>query len=205
MKYNYITIEREYGSGGTEISKKLSKACDIPCYGREILEMVSQKTGIPVSQIEKYEEKPTNSFIYSVYMMGMQAVNTDAGTNVPLRESGVYVVEQNIIRNLSQNGPAIFLGRCACEVLKERNDVLHVFIHADKNYRIKRSIQTYSLDENDAEGVVKQFDKKRSNYYQNNTGKKWNDVNNYDVVLDSGKLGIEACVTALKSIFDSKL
>lgn len=197
MKYNYITIEREYGSGGTEISQKLSAVCGIPAYGREILEMVSEKYNIPVPQIEKYEEKTTNSFIYSVYMMSK---SQSADSAMLSNESGIYVAEQNIIRSLAQNGPAIFLGRCACEALKDRTDVLRVFIRASKDFKINRSINIYNLDENDAEAVVRRYDKKRRTYYQTNTGKRWDDVCNYDIVLDSGTLGTDGCVAAIKAL-----
>lgn len=69
MKYRYITIEREYGSGGSTIGKELSKVCNVPCYGREILETVAQKRGISVERIDQYEEKATGSLMYSLFLM----------------------------------------------------------------------------------------------------------------------------------------
>ena len=107
MKCNYITIEREYGSGGTKIAKRLSEICSVPCYGREILEEVSHKYGFSVDRIERYEETVTNSFLYSVYLMS----KVQAGeSNMLAGEGHIYIAEQEIIKKLAANGRGIFLG-----------------------------------------------------------------------------------------------
>ena len=120
MKYRYITIEREYGSGGSTIGKELSKVCNVPCYGREILETVAQKRGISVERIDQYEEKATGSLMYSLFLMN----RVQAGDANMLPEEGkVFLDEQLEIRRLAQNGPGIFMGHCAAYALKG----LHLF------------------------------------------------------------------------------
>lgn len=194
MKYHYVAIEREYGSAGTEIGKKLSEISGIPCYGIEILEQVSEKLNIGIDQIERYEERTTNSFLYSIYLMGRM----NAGMNGDLSNEGlIYLEEQNIIKGLAKEGPAVFVGRCAVNALEGRDDVLRVFIHADKSLRKKRAVEAYGISRNGADAVLHKFDRKRSSYYMANTGRDWRDMSNYHLVLDSGRLGMECCAGIL--------
>lgn len=197
MKYNYITIEREYGSGGSSIARILSEQTGIPCYGGEILEKVSQAQGIPVEQIERYEESVTNSFLYSIY--AISRVHS-GDVDVLTREGHIFVAEQAIIKELAEEGPAIFIGHCACEALKGKEGVAHVFIRASEKERIRRSVEEYGLPEKEAVSNMKRFDKKRANYFYANTLKKWDDYKNYDIILDSGTLGMDACVKVLKGL-----
>ena len=196
MKYNYLVIEREYGSGGTKIGALLSEAAQIPCYGKEILEQLSEEFSVPVSQLEEFEEKATNSFLYSIYLIGKQM---EAADDLLSLEGRLYVEEQRIIKEKIMQGPAVFVGRCAENALSDRDDVLKVFITADKSVRKKRAIEEYGIAKEMADSVLHKFDKKRSSFYHVNTGKRWKELSNYDLVLDSGKLGLERCVSILQS------
>ena len=198
MKISYLTIEREYGSGGTEIARRLSEECGIPCYGHEILEFVSKKYKIPIKQIDRYEETVSNSFLYTVFMMGrLQSGDINALTN----EGHIFVAEQDAIQRLAAQGPAVFLGHCAAEALKERKGVARVFIRcSDPQEKRRRIAEEYGIAKADVEMTMKRFDKKRANYYYANTAKKWQDLSNYDLVLNSGKLGVDGCVSTLKGL-----
>lgn len=198
MKYRYVVIEREYGSGGTGIGKKLSEKIGIPCYGSEILKGVSEKLQIPVSDIEQYEENTTNSFMYSLYAFGRMH---DESANLLSGENQIFMEEQNLIREYALQGTAIFVGRCAASALENKN-ILAVYIHADRECRKRRAIEEYGIPEKMADSVVTKYDRKRRNFYSVNTGKKWNDWNNYDMVLDSGKLGVEGCVNAIQAVLE---
>ena len=170
--------------------KKLHTLSQIPCYGFEILEQVSVNLHIEIDQIEQYEEKATNSFLYSLYLMSKMNENSEGQIS---REGQIYLEEQRVIQEFASQGPAIFIGRCAANALADKNDVLRVFIRADKELRKKRAIESYRIHPNDAEAVIRRFDRKRSNFYATNTGNNWNDISNYHLVLDSGKLGIDRC------------
>ena len=144
MKYQYITIEREFGSGGTRIGELLAKECKMPCYGREILECVARKYDISVEQIEQYEEGVTNSFLYTVFVMS-KAQSGDM--NMLSDEGKVYLAEQAAIQSLAHNGSAVFMGHCASEALKDRKGVVKVFIRMmlssrRESRRIIRFLQT---------------------------------------------------------------
>ena len=197
MKCNYITIEREYGSGGTEIARRVAQECGINCYGPEILEAVSEKYGIPVDRIQHYEETVRGSFLYTVFVMSQVRAGDD---NMLPEEGHIFLAEQQAIVRLAGNGPAVFLGHCAAQALKKYPGVVKVFIRAGIDEKKKRITAEYGIPERDVESTRKRFDNKRSKYFYANTTKKWDDVKNYDMVLDSSGLGIDGCVAALRGV-----
>ena len=200
MKFRYITIEREYGSGGTKIARRLSEVSGVPCYGREILEAVAKKQGIPVERINQYEEKATGSLIYSMFVMSR--VQT-GDPNMLTKEGKVFLDEQLEIRRLAMEGPAIFLGHFASDALRDQKGVIKVFIHSENEEEVKNRIaKDYGIAPGDVESTRRFYNKKRAGYFRANTGNEWKDLKNYDVVLDSAKLGIEGCVNILKGIFE---
>lgn len=202
MKIKYITIEREYGSGGSEIAKRVAEKCGINCYGREILEIAAENQNVSVEAIEEYEESASNSFLYSLYVMAQaQSGNTDI---LPM-ESKLFIEEHNTIKALADNGPAVFVGHCASYALRNHDGVLKVFIRADNEFKKQRAIKEYSIGEKEAEAVCRKFNKKRANYYSFNTSKKWDDFSNYHLVMDSSVLGVDGCIEMLASLMNKNL
>lgn len=197
MSYKYIAIEREYGSGGTKIARRLAEECGISCYGQEILEAVSKRLDISVEKIEKYEETVTNSFMYTLHMLSRaQEGNADMMTN----DGHIFVAEQQEIKHLAAAGSAVFIGHCATEALKDFK-VYKVFIRcSDEEEKKKRIAKDYGIQKDKIESTRKRYDNKRARYYFANTAAKWEDLKNYDIVLDSAKLGIDGCVQVLKSL-----
>lgn len=200
MKFRYITIEREYGSGGTKIGRELSKVSGVPCYGREILEAVAKKRGITEDQINRYEESATGSLLYTIFVMGrMQSGNQDMLTE----EGKIFLDEQLEIRRLAMDGPAIFLGHCASEALRDQKGVIKVFIRSSDDQEVKKRIEEdYQITKDKVESTRRYYNKKRAGYYRANTGNDWKDIKNYDLILDSAVLGIDGCVKVLKGIFE---
>ena len=199
MKCRYITIEREYGSGGTRIANTLAEACGIPCYGHEILEEVAREHHVTVEELERHEEKSTGSFLYTVFLMSRtQSADSDLVTE----EGHLFLEEQKQIRKMAVGGPAVFLGHCAAEALKDQPGLIRVFIRCDGEEKKKRMQEDYQLPPEKMESTRKFFDRKRAAYYKANTSRDWRDPENYDIVLDSSRLGIEGCVAVLKGLFD---
>lgn len=197
MKFSYITIEREYGSGGTAVARRLAEECEIACYGQEILEAVSKSLSIPIEQIQKYEETVSGSFLYTTFMLGRAQ---EGNADMLSKEGHLFVAEQKEIKKLAASGPAVFIGHCASEALKNQR-VLKVFIRcSDEEEKKKRVAEDYGILPANVESTCKRYDNKRSRYYFANTTKKWEDLRNYDIVLDSAKLGIDGCVNALKML-----
>ena len=195
MKYKVIAIEREYASGGQEIGRKTAAALGIPCYGREILEMAARRGGRSPEYLEQLEETATNSLLYSFYLMSRQA----AQGNVMSNEDALYLAEWKIIQELADQGPAVFVGRCASYVLKQRSDLLSVFVRAGFDFRVERAVREYGLERERTDWALRRQDKRRASYYSSNTGTRWDDPRNYHLMLDSGKLGIDTCVSILRS------
>ena len=198
--YKYIAIEREYGSGGRAVARALSEKCGLPAYGREILEKAAEDLHIPVSQLEQYEENTTNSLLYSISMIG-KAQSGDP--DLLMREGHLFVAEQMAIRKLASRGPAIFLGHCGSEALKDCQHVLRVFIKSDPASRRYRITHEYGIDEHQVDAMIRKYDRRRSGYYTMNTASKWHDPDNYDVILDSGTLGIQGCTAALAALLET--
>lgn len=199
MKYNFVTIEREYGSGGTGIGQRLARELGIAFYGREILESVAKRLDITVDRIQQYEESATGSLLYSIIMMSRMG----SGSGDMLSGADhIYLQEQKEIQHLAKHGPAVFMGHCAAKALEQRQDVLKVFIHGDPADRKSRVESEYGIPAEKAEATMKKFDRKRANYYYANTHERWNDFRNYDIVLDSAALSPAACTAALRALLE---
>ena len=198
MKVKYIAIEREYGSGGTEIAGKTAHNLGIACYGTEIMETVASRQNVSLEALREYEENVSNSFLYSLFVMSQgQTGDPDLLSG----EAKLYVAETRVIRELADCGPAVFVGHSAGQALEQREGVLRVFIHGSEEAKLRRITEEYGVPASQAESVCRQFNRRRANYYNFCTHQKWNDFRNYDLVLDSSRLGIEGCVRALTALF----
>ena len=194
MKFNYIVIEREYASGGTEIGKRIADILDIPCYGKEIPEITSQRTDISVDRILELEENATGSLLYSLSRM----TSFMSGSNREINAfESVILEEMDTIRKLSGNGPAVFVGRSAAKALSDKEGVLKVFIHASNDFREHRGMKVYKVCRSEIKETIKKYDKRRASFYKENFGSDWKNYADYDLVLDSSVLGIEKCAAAI--------
>lgn len=191
MKSNQIiTIGREFGSGGREIGIELSKKLDIPFYDKEILNKAAEKSGFSEAIFEKHDEKPTSSFLYALAM----GVNSYGHAYQKPLVLELYLAQFDAIRKLASEGPCIFVGRCSDYVLNDVENVLNVFICSDMESRIKRITSKYQVSEKDAKDMIKRNDKDRSSYYNYYSNHQWGDSRNYDICLNSGKLGIDRAI-----------
>lgn len=197
MKIRYLTIEREYGSGGTAIARRVAREAGVCCYGAEILEAVAEKYGRSVADLESLEESAARSAAYPMFVLSrMNRADADMLTG----EGRLYVAEQDAIRRFACGGPAVFLGHCAAQALTEQEGVARVFIRCtDEEEKRARILGEYGIPEAELDGTRRYFDRKRANYYEANTREKWDDFRNYDLVLDSAALGADTCVNILKA------
>lgn len=197
-----ITISRQYGSGGREIGERLSKLLDIPYYDNALITRAAKESGFAEAAFEKAEEKATNSLLYSI-AMGMNAYgNQEFGFAHLSLDDRIYLAQSEIIRKVADEGPCVIIGRCADYVLKERNDVLHFFIWADMDFRIKRATELYNLSPSKAEENVLKVDKRRANYYNYHANGKWGSASNYHLSIKSDALGIEKSALLLKDFVE---
>ena len=205
MKTNtIITIGRQYGSGGKEIGHFVAEAFGIKLYDKEMLARAAKESGICEELFETHDEKPTNSFLYSLvmdtYSMGY-AGNTY--TEMPINHK-VFLAQFDAIKKIADEGPCILVGRCADYALEDNPELLSVFIHANMDARIRRIARDFDLTDAKAKDMIRKTDKQRSSYYNYYTNKRWGDANSYQFCLDSSKLGIEGTVDAILKLIEIK-
>lgn len=186
-----ITIGREYGSGGRQIGREIARYFGIKCYDKELLEHAATESGICKELFENHDEKPTNSFLYSLVMDSYSYSYGSFGNNdMPINHK-LFLAQFDAIRKLASEGPCVMVGRCADYALADNPDLFSVFIHADKEWRIKRIASVYQKTEKQARDMVTKTDKSRSLYYNFYSNKRWGAASGYNMCIDSGKFGID--------------
>lgn len=199
-----ITIGRQNGSGGREIGKKLADALGIDFYDKELIQMAAKKTGIHEELCEEVEETPTNSLLYTLSTgASLWGGRVPVGSELPLTDR-IFIAQAEVIKQLAREGSCVIVGRCADDILKNNPNCIKVFIHADMRYRLERMERLHDMNEEKALRAIRRMDKKRANYYNYYTDRKWGDVNGYTICLNSGELGIDGCVEILKNIAEEK-
>lgn len=191
MKNRIITISREFGSGGRTVGRMTAKELGIPCYDSELIEKIAAESGFSEEYVREIEENSKGRFL-SVFSSRAYSLNN---------EDIVWKVQCKVISELAQKGPCVIVGRCADYVLRDEADCLKVFIHADMRYRAERIVKVYGETRIPAEQRLKEKDKRRAAYHRFYTDRKWGETKNYDITLDSGRLGTEKCVEILKLIY----
>ena len=195
-----ITIGREFGSAGREIGYKIADDFGIKLYDKEMLNRAAKESGICEELFEAHDEKPTNSFLYSL-VMDTYSLGYSSGsyTDMPINHK-VFLAQFDAIKKIASEGPCILVGRCADYALEEFDNVLTVFIHAKMEARIRRIARIYNLTDAKAKEMIQKTDKQRSSYYNYYTNKKWSDAESYDICLDSSVLGIEGTAESIKQL-----
>ncbi len=202
-----ITIGRQFGSGGREIGEKLSKAYGISYYDRELLARAAKESGFCEEILQNHDERPTNSFLYNLvidtYSFGY---NSSSFVDMPISQK-VFLAQFDTIKKVADEGPCVIVGRCADYALEGRDNVLNLFIYADDDYKIRRVMDIYDLDENKARDMINKKDKQRQSYYNYYTNRKWGKADTYDLCINSSVLGVDGSVKLIKQFiedFESK-
>lgn len=197
-----ITIGRQFGSGGREIGIRLAKALNVPFYDKELLRKAAEKSGLCEKIFENFDERP-KSLLYSIAMDSYLFSLPGAGASDSL-EQKVYLATYDAIRHVADEGPCVLIGRCADYALKDRDDVINLFITAPLENRIKRVAARNGISENEAKDRIKKTDKSRASYYNYYSAKDWGDAKSYDLCIDSSLLGIDGTVELLKDLIRIK-
>lgn len=171
-----ITIARQNGSGGREVGQILAKLLGIECYDQEILKKAAEESGISLEDIGKNEERHSKT---TKFFGGIPSANP------------VFTAQSKAISDLAENGSCVFVGRCADYVLRDRKDVINVFIKTPIDERVERSSKRNNISEKEAFSRVTDKDRERALYYQRYTGIVWGTVDNYDLSIDTGNIGVE--------------
>lgn len=199
-----ITIGRQFGSWGLEIGKRIAEDYGVKLYDKEMLKVAAKESGMSEELFKTHDEKPTNSFLYSL-VMDTYSLGYSSGTfvDMPINHK-VFLAQFDAIKKIADEGPCVIVGRCADYALEEYDNVVNVFIYADMDARIRKVVEYREkefhekISDAKAKDMIIKEDKRRASYYNYYTNKEWGDAKGYDLCINSGKLGVEGTVKAIK-------
>lgn len=192
-----ITISRQFGSGGRTVGKLTAERLGIPCYDHELIEEVAKNCGFAKEYIEAHGEYADHRTWLG---KALKSANRFEGMS---NQDKIWIEQRKVILKIAEE-PCVIVGRCADYILREREDVLNVFIHADDKFRAERIVKLYGEKPDKPEKRLKDKDKRRAAYYKDYTETEWGVASNYHLSLDSGKLGIDTCVDILVGVYNKK-
>ena len=197
-----ITIGRQFGSGGRYVGRLLAEKLGVPFYDKEMLSEAAKNSGICEEIFEEHDEKPTRSLLFSL-VTGMQS-HMAAGNfymDMPLNHK-IFLAQFDAIRRIAGEGSCVIVGRCADYVLRENPDAVSIFVKGDMDSKIARAVKYYGIEEDKAEERIRKADKQRASYYNYYATATWGDVDNYDLVVDTGVLGVEGAVELIAKFLE---
>lgn len=199
--YKVITISREFGSGGRTIGKRLAEKLNYKFYDSELVKKVANESGYDKDFIEKHGEYASST---SRLMFSMSR-NVGAINSYNSVYDEIYIAQQKVIEDLANEGNVVIVGRCADYILRNRDDVLNVFIYAPIESRKKRIIEEYKeVEGKPIDKRIKECDQKRKTYYKTYTGQEFGDVHNYDLSINSSLFTIDGSVELIYRVVKEK-
>lgn len=184
-----ITIGRQHGSSGREIARLLAEKLNYKCYDKEIVDEAANHSDFSRDLIDAFDEKRMSAFILHA---GGYGLNENFRLNMQ-----VVSAQFEAMRNIAEKGNCIFVGRCADYILRDHDDLISVFILGDMDERLKCLEHRQGLDETEARKKIKEVDKDRSSFYRYYSDQTWGDAQNYDMCINSSKLGVEGTVQVI--------
>ena len=203
MANKIYTIGREFGSGGREVGEKLAAKLGIKLYDKELLQQAAKDSGFCEEIFENHDEKPTNSFLYSLVMDTYSLGYSNSYVDMPINHK-VFLAQFDAIKKLAEKESCVIVGRCADYALEDDPFAVSVFVKASIDERVKRIKSLYELNDSKAADLIQKTDKKRASYYNYYSSKKWGDAKSYDLCVDSGLVGIEGAIEVILKFIELK-
>lgn len=194
MENVVITIARQYGSGGRTVGQMLAKRLGIHYYDKELLRLASDDSGISEALFANADEKIKATSLFRIAKSAYNGELIPPESEDFTSTDNLFNYQAKIIRRLAQEEACVIIGRCADYVLKDYDNVISVFVHAPHDYCMKQAAQKHSMSERELEKFINKTDKHRADYYKYHTGREWTDARNYDLCLNSARLGYDRCV-----------
>ncbi len=195
-----ITVGRQFGSGGKQVGEALAGKLGIKCYDKELLTTAARESGFDEGIFEEFDERRDNGFISSV-IMGSVHMGTAFGNCQPLGTQ-IYLAQFNAIKRIAAQESCVIVGRCADYILRDTPGLVSVFIHSDTDSRIERLMGKLGCTSEEARIAMEKCDKKRSEYYNYYTDKRWGEAATYDLSVNTDKAGIEGAVELILKYID---
>ncbi len=195
MKNIVITIARQYGSGGRTVGEMLANKLGIHFYDKELMKLASDESGINEALFVNADEKVKATKLFNLTKTAYHGELISPESDDFTSSDNLFNYQAKIIRQLAEEGEScVIMGRCADYVLKDYDNVLSVFVHAPMDFCMEQAAKKHSMSEKELERYIIKTDRHRAGYYKYHTGREWTDARNYDLCLDSSKLGFERCV-----------
>ncbi|MCD8396187.1 MAG: cytidylate kinase-like family protein [Lachnospiraceae bacterium] len=194
-----ITIARQFGSGGKTVGQMLAKDLGIKCYDKEVLRLASDESGINEALFQEKDEKLKRAPLFEKTKGEYKGRLISPSSEEFISDHNLFNYQAKIIRDLADQESCVIIGRAADYVLKDYEGLVSVFVHAPKAYCVRQAIERCSCRPDEAEKFVEKTDKTRSDFYNYYTGNKWNDARNYDLCLNSQRLGFEGVMAAIEA------
>ena len=189
-----ISIGREFGSGGHEIAEKLAKHYDMPLYDHNLLDKIAEERNLNSEELKSYDEVQDGVFHRRV--RGMSSSMTEH----------VAQLQFDYLKEKANAGESfVVVGRCSETVLKDNKDLIAIFVNGDKDQKVARVSKKYELSESQAADLMKKKDRARKMYHNINCDSKWGDSRNYELVINSSKLGVDKSVKMLIQYIDARV
>jgi cytidylate kinase len=206
MKNYVVTFARGFGTGGKEIASKLAKDLGIHCYENRILTLASQLSGLDENVFEAVNEKIRTNGGFSSFMHGLPRARHYISRNEKfVSDDTLFEYQKQIIENLAETESCVIVGKCADWVLRGRDNVVSIYIEAPRDFCVKRTMEHMGVTEGTASATIEHTDKYRADYYKYYThGNYWTNPVNYDMTLNSEKVGVDNCVTVIKDYLKIK-
>ena len=187
-----ITISRQNGTGGHQIAELLAGKLGIPFYDKDLIAIAAKEGRVHESAFDKAEETATTPLGYAL------SNRTNRVYGMPFNDQ-LFMLQAGVIRNIADQGPALFVGRCADYVLSGYKETINIFLYANDESRINRIMEREGLTRKEAEAKIRRLDKSRAIYYNYYTDRNWSDLGNYDIVLNVSHLTPEESAELLNT------
>lgn len=204
---NYVvTFARGFGTGGKEIASKLAKELGIHCYENRILTLASQLSGLDESLFREVNEKVRDTGGFANFLKGLPRSRKYISRDEKfVSDDKLFEYQKTIIKNLADNESCVIVGKCADWVLKDCENVISIYIEAPREFCVKRTMEHMGVTEETAARTIEHTDKYRADYYAYYTqGNYWTNPVNYDMTLNSEKVGVDNCVKVIKEYMKIK-
>lgn len=197
-----ITIGRECGSGGRFIGQKLADKLGIKCYDKELLTLAAQNSGLCEEVMAHHDERPTNSFLYSL-VMDSSGYGASGYVDAPLNQK-VFLAQFDTIKSLAEQESCVIVGRCADYALAEYPHKISVFTTAEYPDKVKYVQEHYKIEDSKTKDFIRKTDKKRASYYNYYTNQKWGSCGNYDICINTSAVGYDGAVEVILNFIEMK-
>lgn len=198
-----ITISRQYAAGGSEVARRVADALGYTLVDNELIDEVAARAGMSPEEVAEREEKAPgfiDRLTHTLAASMPEFVAPEGGTLPELTEERLVRITEKVVADLAARGNAVLVGRASAVVLADRSDTLHVRVVAPVAARLRRAVERLGVPEKEAERKLVETDSNRARYHKQYYKRDWNDASNYDLVVNTERLGIEGAVGAVMAV-----